>query len=62
MANWIAGAVGKHPGRLRRRLGVKEGQTISARKLEAAASKGGSLGKEARLAETLGRLRRKKGG
>jgi hypothetical protein len=53
--NWIAGAV-KHPGALRKSLGVKEGETIPAKKLAAAANKGGTLGRRARLAQTLKKL------
>lgn len=52
MANWIAGAI-KHPGALHKQLGVPQGQKIPAAKLQAAASKGGVLGRRARLAETL---------
>lgn len=51
--NWIAGAVGKHPGALHKKMGIPEGKPIPAGKLEKAASKGGVIGKEARLAETL---------
>jgi len=43
----------KHPGALRKELGVKEGKTIPAKKLAAAAKKPGKLGQRARLAETL---------
>jgi hypothetical protein len=50
--NWIAGAI-KHKGALHRELGVPEGQKIPAKKVAAAAKKGGTLGKRARLAETL---------
>jgi hypothetical protein len=50
--NWIAGAI-KKPGALRKELGVKEGKTIPAKKLVAAAKKPGKLGQRARLAETL---------
>ena len=50
--NWIAGAI-KKLGALRKELGVKEGKTIPAKKLAAAAKKPGKLGKRARLAETL---------
>lgn len=50
--NWIAGAI-KHPGALKRSLGVKEGNKIPATKLHAAAKKGGVTGQRARLAETL---------
>jgi hypothetical protein len=53
--NWIAGAI-KSPGSLRRSLGVKEGQNIPAKKLAAAAQKGGTLGRRARLAQTLKKL------
>jgi hypothetical protein len=53
--NWISGAI-KHPGSLRKSLGVKEGETIPAKKLAAAAQKGGKLGKRARLAQTLRKL------
>jgi hypothetical protein len=49
--NWIAGAI-KHPGALRKTLGVKKGK-IPANKLAAAAKKGGVTGKRARLALTL---------
>lgn len=50
--NWIAGAI-KKPGALRSKLGVKEGQTIPAKKLAAAAKKPGTTGRQARLAQTL---------
>ncbi len=50
--NWIAGAIGK-PGALHRDLGVPEGEKIPAGKLKAAASKKGTVGRRARLAETL---------
>jgi hypothetical protein len=50
--NWIAGAI-KKPGALRKELGVKEGKTIPAKKLAAAAKKPGKIGQRARLAETL---------
>jgi len=49
---WIAGAI-KHPGALHKQLGVSQGEKIPAGKLAAAAEKGGTLGKRARLAETL---------
>ena len=52
MANWIKGAI-KHPGALHKEMGVPMGQKIPAGKLAAAAKKGGTLGKRARLAETL---------
>jgi len=50
--NWIAGAI-KNKGALRKELGVKEGKTIPAKKLAAAAKKPGKEGQRARLAETL---------
>ena len=56
--NWIAGAT-KNKGALHRALGVPEGQKIPAKRLEAAAKLPGKVGKEARLAETLGKLRKK---
>ncbi len=52
MANWIAGAI-KHPGALHKELGVPQGKKIPAKKLNAAAKKGGKLGQRARLAKTL---------
>lgn len=57
--NWIKGAI-QHPGALRKELHVKKGETIPAKKLHAAAKKGGVEGKRARLAETLGSLRKNK--
>ena len=50
--NWIKDAV-KKPGALRKELGVKEGKTIPATKLAAAAKKPGKMGQRARLAETF---------
>ena len=55
---WIQKAI-KKPGALRAQLGVKEGKTIPAKKLAAAAKKPGKIGQRARLAETLGKLRKK---
>ena len=52
---WISKAISK-PGALRKELGVKEGKTIPAKKLAAAAKKPGTLGKRARLAQTLKKL------
>ena len=49
---WIQGAI-KHPGALHKQLGVPAGEKIPAKKLAAAAEKGGKLGKRARLAQTL---------
>ncbi len=56
--NWIAGAI-KHPGALRKSLGVKKGEKIPAGKLEKAEKAGGKLGRRARLAETLKRINAK---
>lgn len=53
--NWIAGAI-KKPGALRKSLGVKAGQTIPAGKLAKAAKAPGTMGKRARLAQTLKKL------
>jgi len=55
---WIQKAI-KKPGALRKELGVKEGKTIPAKKLASAAKKPGTLGKRARLAETLKGLKKK---
>ena len=49
---WIKEAI-KHPGALRKQLHVKKGEKIPAKKLNAAAKKGGVEGKRARLAKTL---------
>lgn len=55
--NFIAGAI-KHPGALRKSLGVKAGERIPAKKLTAAEhSKNPTTRKRANLAKTLGRLR-----
>lgn len=55
---WIAGAT-KNKGALHRNLGVPEGKKIPKAKIAAAAKQSGKIGKEARLAETLGKLRKK---
>jgi len=55
--NWIAGAI-KKPGQLHKDLGVPAGKTIPAKKLAAAAGKGGKVGQRARLAETLKGLKK----
>ena len=49
---WIKDAI-KKPGSLRKSLGVKSGDTISASKLAKASKAPGKLGQRARLAETL---------
>jgi len=55
--NWIADAT-KNKGALHRNLGVPEGQKIPAGKIAAAAKQPGKIGKEARLAQTLKKLRK----
>ena len=50
---WISGAI-KHPGKLHRELGVKEGEKITAKKMaKAAHSKNPTIRKEVALARTL---------
>jgi len=55
--NWIAEAT-KNKGGLHRSLGVPADQKIPAKKIKAAEKKPGKVGKQARLAETLGKLRK----
>ncbi len=55
--NWIAGAT-KNKGGLHKSLGIPQGEPIPAKKLASAAQKGGKVGKQARLAETLKGLRK----
>ncbi|AOJ10353.1 hypothetical protein [Burkholderia mayonis] len=52
---WIQGSV-KHPGALRKELGVKKGEKIPEKKLDAAAKKGGKEGERARLAKTFRKM------
>ena len=54
--NWIQKAI-KKPGALRKSLKIKKGQKIPLKKLQAAAKKGGKLGRRASLALPLRRLR-----
>jgi hypothetical protein len=56
--SWIQKAI-KKPGALHEELGVPQGQKIPAKKLNAAAKKGGVLGQRARLAKTLGGFKHK---
>jgi hypothetical protein len=49
---WIQNAI-KKPGALRSALGVKKGEKIPEKKLDAAAKKPGKMGQRARLAKTL---------
>ena len=52
---WIQGAI-KHPGALHKQLGVPQGKKIPGSMLSKAVAKGGTLGKRARLAETLSHM------
>lgn len=55
--NWIKEAINPaHKGALRQELGAKKGKPIPAKKLAAAAKKGGTLGKRAKLTETLKKM------
>jgi len=54
---WIQDAV-KKPGALHKEMGVPAGKKIPAKKLDAAAKKSGKLGKRARLAETLKKMKK----
>jgi len=54
---WIQKAI-KKPGALRKQLGVKKGEKIPTKKLASAAKRGGKIGKRARLAQTLKKLRK----
>lgn len=58
MANFIKSAI-KKPGQLHRDLGVPQGQTIPASKIQAAASgkMGTKIAQRARFAQTLKGLR-----
>ena len=56
---WIQ-KIGMKKGALHEQMGVPKGQKIPAKKLAAAAKKPGTLGKRARLAETLKGLRKGK--
>jgi hypothetical protein len=55
---WIQGAI-KKPGALKAQMGVKAGQKIPAKKLASAAKAPGKLGQRARLAQTLGKMKKK---
>ncbi len=57
MAKWIQGMHMKE-GALHKEMGVSEGKNIPKGKLNAAAKKGGILGKRASLAKTLMRFQR----
>ena len=55
--NLIKDAI-KKPGALKKSLSVKKGEKIPAKKLAAAAKKPGKMGQRARLAQTLGKMKR----
>lgn len=56
---WIQGAI-KHKGALHRELGVPEGKKIPAKKLaKAEHSKSAKIRKQAALAKTLSKMRKK---
>lgn len=57
--NWIKKAT-KNKGGLHRSLGVPEGKKIPPGKVAAAAKKGGKVGKQARLAQTLSGMKKKR--
>lgn len=57
---FIAGAI-KRPGALHRALGVPMGQKIPPNMVDEAAHRKGRVGQEARFAQTLGKLRRRRG-
>ena len=53
---WIQSAI-KNPGQLHRDLGVPQGEKIPQSKLNKAAKASGAVGKRARLAKTLAKMR-----
>jgi hypothetical protein len=57
-AKWIQKAI-KRPGALRKALGVKEGENIPLSALQAAAKKKGRLGRQARLALAMRKMKKK---
>jgi hypothetical protein len=56
VSNWIKGAI-KKPGALHEMLGVKDGKPIPEHMLEVASRSKGVLGRRARLAKTLKKLK-----
>lgn len=60
-ARWIQSAI-RHPGALRRQLGIPEGRRIPMRTLAEAARDPGLLGKRARLALRLRAMRQQSQG
>ena len=55
-SKWIQGVVSKNPGSLHRELGIKAGNKIPQKTLNAAAKRPGIEGKRARLAKTLEKM------
>jgi hypothetical protein len=53
---WIQKAI-KHPGALHKALGVPKGEKIPASKLSKAAAGSGKTAKQARLAQTLKKMK-----
>ncbi len=58
MKKWIAQAT-KNKGALHRALGISPDKKIPKSRLNAAAKKKGKLGKEARLAKTLAKFKKR---
>ncbi len=58
-SKWIQKAI-KKPGALRKALGATKGKRIPTKKLDAATKKKGKIGQRARLAKTLGKMRKKR--
>jgi hypothetical protein len=55
--NWIQKAKIK-PGGLHKSLGIAAGKKIPKSKIAKAAKRGGKIGKQARLAQTFGKMRK----
>lgn len=55
--HWIQ-KIGMKKGALHEKLGVPEGKKIPMKKIKAAEKKGGKIGKEAHLAETLKKMKK----
>jgi hypothetical protein len=58
--NWIKKALDANPGSLHRALGVPRDQTIPKGKLDAAAKRGGKIGKKAQLLKNINGARKGK--